>query len=135
MPNIIRFNPMFPEFFEDNWGKQLTNFAPAMDVYQTDDAVVVEMTLPDVDPDKVDIEVTNDVLTISGHNEHQSEVDEKNYYRREIRRGSFQRSVSLPAHVNGESAEATYENGVLKINVPKEEKKSSKKIKVTKSDK
>jgi HSP20 family protein len=126
---------MFPDFFENSWDKDITNFSPAMDVYQTDDAVVVEMTLPDVDPDKVDIEVSDDVLTISGQNEHQSEVDEKNYYRREIRRGAFQRSISLPAHVNGDEAKAIYENGVLKISVPKEERKSSKKIKVTKSDK
>ena len=61
----------------------------------------------------------HDVLTIQGKSEQKSEVDEKNYYRREVRRGSFYRSVNLSAAVDGDKAEATYERGILKIKIPK----------------
>lgn len=131
MPNIIRWSPMFPDFFEDMMGDTSGRaFTPAIDVYQTEKSVVVEMPLPDIDINNVDIEVTNDMLTVSGKSEHKSEVDEKNYYRREVRHGSFTRSVMLPAHIDADNTEASYEKGVLKINLPKKELSSGKKIKI-----
>ncbi|MDP3986462.1 MAG: Hsp20/alpha crystallin family protein, partial [Candidatus Veblenbacteria bacterium] len=88
---LVHWAPMLPaleefdKFFEDFGGlSRGSNFVPALDVYQTKDAVVVEIPLAGVDPDKVNISIENDVLTIEGSTEHQTEVDEKNYYRKEV---------------------------------------------------
>lgn len=124
---------MFPDFFEDMLGAvgQRGVITPALDVYQTESEVKVEMPLVNIDPAKVDIEVVNDVLTISGKSEHQSEVDEKHYYRREVRTGAFQRSVVLPAHVDSDAATATYEKGVLTVTLPKKSTPTGKKIAIS----
>lgn len=134
---LVRWTPMFPSIDEfdklfDDFGAwpKLTSFVPAMDVYQTKDDVVVETPLAGIDPEKVNISIENDVLTIEGNMEQKSEVDEKNYYRKEIRAGSFHRSVALPAAVSGEKAKATYEKGILKIMIPKEERAKPKTVKV-----
>ena len=105
-------------------------FVPAVDVYETKDAVVVETPLAGVDPEHVDVSIENDILTIKGHEEQKSEVEEKNYYRKEVRTGSFYRSVALPTHVVGDKASASYENGVLKISVPKAPETKAKTIQV-----
>ena len=83
-----------------------------------------------IDPEKVDINVKNDILTIKGESEKKSEVEDKDYYRQEIRRGSFYRSVQLPAQVVGEKASAEYKNGILKITLPKAPESKTKSIKV-----
>lgn len=96
-----------------------SGFMPAVDVYEDKDSVIVETQLAGVDPEKVDIAIENDILTIKGESEKKSEVEDKNYYRKEIRRGSFYRSVPLPAHVDKSKASAIAEDGVLKISIPK----------------
>lgn len=106
-------------------------FVPALDVYQDNDNVIIETPLPGIDPEKVNISVANDVLTIEGSSEKKTEVDEKDYYRKEIRAGSFHRAVALPASVNGEKASAEYKDGVLKITIPKEERAKPKQIKIS----
>lgn len=105
-------------------------FMPAVDIYQDKDNVYVESLLAGVDPKDIDISIENDVLTMQGDMEKKTEVDEKNYYRKEVRRGSFYRSVSLPTHVLGDKADANYENGILKITVPKAPEAKPKTIKV-----
>jgi HSP20 family protein len=134
---LVRWTPLLPsfgdsdKFFDDfNLMSQVSGFVPALDVYQTKDDVVVETALPGVDPKGVNISIENDVLTMEGSYEKKSEVDERNYYRQEIRAGSFHRSVALPAAVNGDKAKATYEKGMLKIVVPKEERAKPKTVKV-----
>ena len=72
----------------------------------------------------------NNVLTIEGKSEQKTEVDEKNYYRKEVRCGSFHRSVALPTAVDASKAKAEYEEGMLKIRIPKDEKELPKSIKV-----
>lgn len=103
---------------------------PPIDMYQTKDAVVVETPLAGVDPEKVDVSVENGVLTIKGSMERKTEVDEKDYYRREVRSGSVFRRVALPAAVQEGEAEATFENGILKITVPKAQLEAPKTVKV-----
>ncbi len=105
-------------------------FAPAIDVYQDADNVYVESALPGIDPDKVELSIENDVLTLKGSTERKSEVDDKTYYRREVQRGSFYRSLVLPTHVVGDKASAEFKDGVLKITVPKAEEVKPKTIKV-----
>ncbi len=135
--SLIQWRPTldpFQEFdrmFEEFGGRGNTRgFVPALDVYQDKDTVVVETPLPGVDPEQVTISVENDVLTIEGTSEKKSEVDEKNYYRKEVRKGSFHRAVALPAAVDGENASAEYKDGVLKITVPKAERAKPKQIKI-----
>ena len=135
--SIIQWRPMldpfqeFDRFFEDSPLVQNRGFVPALDVYQTDNEVIVETPLPGIDPDKVNISVENDVLTIEGKTEKKSEVDEKNYYRKEVRVGGFHRAVALPSSVNGENAVAEYKDGVLKITIPKEERAKPRQIKIS----
>ncbi len=119
---------MFEDFSPVRAG--MTSFVPAVDVYQDKDNVIVETQLAGIDPEKVDISIENDVLIIKGESQKKSEVEDKNYYRKEIRRGSFYRSVPLPAHVLGEKASAEAKDGVLKIVIPKSEEVKPKKIKI-----
>lgn len=139
MTAIIRWTPLLEPFEEMD--KMLSEFVPAgrpsqmgfmpaVDMYEDKDNVIVETQLAGVDPEKVDIAIENDVLTIKGESEKKSEIDEKNYYRKEIRRGSFYRSVSLPAHVIGEKAVAEADGGVLKIIIPKAQEVKPKTIKI-----
>ena len=134
MSHLNKGAPMFDPFEEFNRffsdGTQAMNVTPAVDVYQTDDAVIVEAPMPGIDPVKADIAIENDVLTIKAESEQKSEVEEKNYYRKEIRTGSFYRTIPLPTHVVGDKASATYENGVLKVSVPKAPEVKAKTIKV-----
>lgn len=103
---------------------------PAIDMYEDKDNVIVETQLAGIDPNKVDIAIENDVLSIKGEAEKQSEIDEKNYYRKEIRRGSFYRSIQLPTHVLGNEAKAKAEDGILKIMIPKAPEAKPNKIKI-----
>jgi HSP20 family protein len=134
--SIIKWTPMLDPFNEmdrwlDNWPQaNMGNFAPAIDVYEDENNVYVETPLPGINPEEVNIAIENDVLTIEGGSEKKTEVDEKNYYRKEVRYGSFHRSVALPSSVKGEDAKAEYEKGVLKITVPKEERVKPKKVKI-----
>lgn len=108
------FSEMMPAAYKGQSG-----FVPAIDIYEDKNNVIVETQLAGVDLENVKISIENDVLIIKGEGEKKSEVEDKNYYRKEIRRGSFYRSVALPAHVNGEKASAEAIDGVLKISVPK----------------
>lgn len=134
---LIKWRPMFdlnfPDFdrFFEDWPATSRGFVPALDVYQDNENVFVETPLPGIEPSNVNISIENDVLTIEGKSEKKSEVDEKNYYRKEIRSGSFHRAVALPAAVDGEKALAEYKDGVLKITIPKEERAKPKQIKIS----
>jgi len=112
-------------------------FVPAMDVYETKNDVVVETPLAGVRPEEVDVSVEKGVLTIQGQSKNEHEVDEKNYYRKEVRSGSFFRQVALPAPVKDDKVTAEFENGILKITCPKASPTVTKKvsIKVVKKEK
>ncbi|MFH0857001.1 MAG: Hsp20/alpha crystallin family protein [bacterium] len=133
---IIKWSPMLEPFdemeklFSDFPPSIAKGFMPAVDIYQDKDNVYVESPLAGVSPKGIDISIENDVLTMQGDMEKKTEVDEKNYYRKEVRRGSFYRSVSLPTHVIGDKAAANYENGILKITIPKAPEAKPKTIKV-----
>lgn len=105
-------------------------FVPAMDVYETDKAVVVESPLAGVSPEDVKITVEKGVLTVQGESKKEHEVDDKNYYRKEVRSGAFFRQVALPAAVMEDRVEAAFEDGILKITCPKAPAAVAKKIEV-----
>jgi HSP20 family protein len=90
----------------------------AADVYEEKGIVVAKMSLPGVKPSELDISLEGDVLTVSGRREEEKEVEKKDYYSKEIRRGSFSRSVTLPKQVDATKAQAECKDGVLVVTMP-----------------
>ena len=93
----------------------------AIDMYQTDNDVVVKAALPGIKANEVQINVTNDILTIRGDVKHEDEKKDKSWHIREQRWGAFERSVMLPTGVISDRAKADFENGILTITLPKSE--------------
>ena len=108
----------------------LTLWAPAVDIYETEHELVVKADLPDVNPQDLDIRVENNILTIRGERKFENKVNEENYLRVERAYGSFSRSFSLANSVKSEEIKADYQNGVLTLSIPKREEAKPKQIKV-----
>lgn len=102
----------------------------AVDLYEHKGNLIAEMNLPGIDPEKVEVTFQNDTLKIVGRREDEKEIKDKNFFFKEIRRGEFERIVTLPEKVKSEKMEAHYHNGVLKIMMPLVEMRSPEKIKV-----
>ena len=102
----------------------------AVDVYQTPEAIVVKALIAGVHPHSVDIALTRETLTISGMRSDEKEVEEDNYFQRELYWGSFSRTILLPEEVDVDAAEASEKHGVLVIRLPKINKKKETKLKV-----
>jgi HSP20 family protein len=108
----------------------LTTWAPAVDIYETEHELVVKADLPEIDPKDLDIRVENNLLTIRGERKFEKKVNEDNYLRIERAYGSFSRSFSLANTANSEAIKADYQNGVLTLTIPKREEAKPKQIKV-----
>ena len=104
-----------PLSLRDNWSMA----TPAIDMYQTDNEVVVRASIPGIKADEVQINITGDVLTLKGEVKHEEERKDRAWHIREQRFGSFERSVALPTSVKSEQAEAVFEDGILTITLPK----------------
>ncbi|MGQ0570136.1 MAG: Hsp20/alpha crystallin family protein [Armatimonadota bacterium] len=103
---------------------------PAVEVFETDNEVVVKAELPGIDPKNVSVTVTGDGLTIKGEAKVEHEEKGRNYYRRELRYGSFLRTIPLPTEVKSEETKAAFRNGILEVKVPKAERVKPKTVKV-----
>jgi len=97
------------------------DFGPPVDMYETETEVVVKAELPGVSKENIDLTVEDDRFVIRGETKHEEEVHEEGYYRREIRSGSFRRSVPLPAAIKAEEVQANFSDGLLTIRAPKQE--------------
>jgi HSP20 family protein len=104
--------------------------SPAIDMYQTNNDVVVKAALPGIKADEVQINVTGDILTIRGETKHEEEKKDKSWQIREHRWGAFERSVRLPTGVMSDKAKADFDNGILTITLPKLEEVKPKTITV-----
>jgi len=104
--------------------------APAVDMYQTDDEVVVKVALPGFKAEEVQINVTGNVLTLRGERKREEEIENKAWHIREHRWGSFERSLGLPTDVRADKANADFENGILTVTLPKAEEVKPKTISV-----
>ena len=141
MSNLIRWEParemmslrdamdrLFDDAFtrpislRDNWS------VPAVDMYQTDDEVIVKAALPGIKADEVQINVTGELLTLKGEVRHDEEKEEKAWHIREQRYGSFERAIALPTDVVADKAKADFEDGILTITLPKAEEVKPKTI-------
>jgi len=126
-----QINRLFSEVFDRSSDEaSLTSWAPAVDIFETEQALIVKADLPDIRPEELDIRVENNILTIRGERKFEKQVKEENYLRVERSYGSFARSFSLANTVNAEAIKADYKNGVLTLTIPKREEAKPKQIKV-----
>jgi len=109
--------------------------APVLDIYQTPGKIVVKAALPGVKPEDVNIDITGDTLTVKGESKAEQEVKREDYLYQERRCGAFSRSVVFPSGLKPDKAEATMEDGVLTLTVPKAEEVKPKSIKVKAKEK
>ncbi len=105
-------------------------FTFPVDIYETDDSLVVKAVLPGLRPEDVEISVQGDLLTIKGQMKREEKVERENYHRREIRYGSCIRTLTLPVAVDADKSEAAFENGILTVTLPKAPEARAKTIKV-----
>jgi len=137
---------MFDEWFDDFWSSPFSRLwrpgfrrlrsmsleAPALDVYDEKDDLIVKAEIPGLSKDEIDISLEGNTLTIKGEKKKEEEIKEEDYYRCERTFGAFTRSIDLPTEVNAAKVNASFKNGVLEIRLPKTEegKKSVVKVKV-----
>ena len=144
MNKMIRFEPMremvtlreaMDRLFDDAYMRPASLMgttwqAPAVDMYQTDDEIIVKAALPGIKADEVQISVTGEVLTLKGEVKHEEETKEKTYHIREQRWGTFERTIMLPTDVVADKANADFKDGILTIRLPKAEEVRPKTITV-----
>lgn len=129
-----RMNRIFDDVFfrsdrrEDAWAEGV--WIPAVDMFETDDKVVIKAELPGLEKKDISLDLQNGVLTLKGERKSENEVKEENYYRREMSCGKFVRSFTLPVDVDAEKIKAEFKNGLLTVEVPKPEGHKPKQIKV-----
>lgn len=147
MSNIIRRSPFFElnslqdrvnQLFNQTFGgfenfgfeQPLTseNFLPPVDISEDDHNITLQAEIPGVKQEDMNITLENNVLTISGERKFKEEEKKENFHRIERRYGKFTRSFTLPASVNAENVNATFENGLLNITLPKREEFKAKQI-------
>jgi HSP20 family protein len=109
----------------------LATWAPPVDIYETENELVVKADLPDLQEKDIDVRVENNTLTIRGERKFEKDVNEDNYLRVERAYGPFTRSFSLPNTVNSEDIHAEYRNGVLTLHMAKREESKPKQIKIS----
>ncbi len=128
-------NRLLNEFFRGgNGGEQgwaAGAWTPPVDIYDTEDALVLTAMLPGVSKDEVSIEVHNDTLMLRGERKPAAAVADERYYRRECVYGPFQRSFVLPATVDQSKVQATYHDGILELHLPKVEAAKPRRIAIT----
>ena len=147
MTNLVRWEPFrdlvtlreaMDRLFEESVVRPQTGrLAPvgagalAVDMYETDDAIIVKSAIPGIKPKDLDVSIVGDTLTIKGETKSEEEVKEEHYIRRERRHGSFCRSLAIPLPIVTDKAEAEFEDGVLTLTLPKAEEVKPKAIKVS----
>jgi len=102
----------------------------ALDMYETEDSMVVKSAVPGLEPDDIDITISGNTLSMSGETKAENEVKEENYIRRERRYGSFSRTVTLPEGLELDKAEASFQDGILTLTIPKAPEAKPKVIKI-----
>ncbi len=115
---------------EETWAPEEPEGELAVDVYQTPDAIVVKALVAGVQPTSIDISLTREMVTISGQRSDEKEVEEDDYFQKELYWGSFSRTILLPEEVDVDLAEASEKHGILMIRLPKINKKRQTKLKV-----
>ncbi|NOR25695.1 MAG: Hsp20 family protein [Desulforhopalus sp.] len=148
--NLVRYNPnnrlrsgtnmgsrIFDDLFSDFFSPLNMTGKPAgmqeglalkVDIYERDKTIVINAELPGVAKEDISVDIKGKLVTLGGERKNDEEINEENCYRRERRYGKFERTFNLPFEVNGDSVKATYDNGILKLEIPKPEEQVAKKI-------
>ena len=138
--DIASMRTMMDRLFEGSFGRfpafrtpgeELGAAALGLDVFETNDALVVKAAIPGVNPQDLDIAVEDDVLTIKGEFKQEESSEDQQWHRRELRYGSFERNLRLPPTVDAERAEATFDHGMLKLEIPKKPEAKARSIRIT----
>lgn len=144
MNSVIRWEPFrnvnslqeqFSRLFDTSFPgrsseSDLTTWAPAVDIQETENELVLKADLPGIEEKDIDVRIENNTLTIRGERKFEKQVNEDNYLRVERSYGSFSRSFSLPNTINTEAIKAEYKNGVLTVQMPKRAESKPKQVKV-----
>lgn len=125
-----RVNSLFRDFNEGESSMTASNFIPAADIYEDEKKIVLKLEVPGIPEKDLDIRVENNTLTVKGERKLEKEEKEENFHRIERRYGSFFRAFTLPTSVETENIDASYENGVLKLELKKKPEAQPKQIKV-----
>lgn len=127
-----RMNSIFQEYNRNqNDGDQVTAaFVPPVDIYEDEHKIVLKLEVPGMKENDLDIQLENNVLTVRGERKFEKEEKEENFHRVERRYGTFYRSFTIPNTVNAESVKASYEAGVLRVELEKRAEAKPKQIKV-----
>jgi HSP20 family protein len=137
--SIIRYNPndyvpsTFSGLVDRFFNESLTRnggsvFVPKVDVIENDNSYEVHLAAPGLSKDDFKIEINDNFLTVSGERKFSNEKKEKNYHSIETQYGSFNRSFTLPENADGAKVSAKYNNGILELTIPKDEKKVLKQV-------
>jgi HSP20 family protein len=126
-----RVNSLFRDLNDGQEGASAPSFAPAVDIYEDAQKVVLKLEVPGVDQKDLDIRVENHTLTVKGERKFEAEEKEQNFHRIERRYGSFFRAFTLPSTVDTESVQASYNAGVLKLELAKKPEAQPKQIRIT----
>ena len=125
-----RVNSIFQDFNGDNESVTTASFVPAVDVYENSEKIVLKLDIPGVKEEDVDVRVENQSLTVRGERKFETEEKEENFHRIERRYGSFFRTFTLPTTVDTENVQASYDAGVLKLELKKKASAQPKQIKI-----
>ncbi len=126
-----RLNRAFdPRFWDDEERESMGRWNPPVDIYESENDIVLQAELPGLKKDEIDVRVEKNVLTLNGQRERENEVKEDGYYRSERAYGSFSRSFTLPTTVDATKIAATYRDGVLTLTLPKVEQAKPRQIEV-----
>ncbi len=104
--------------------------SPTVDIFEEDDDVVVKVELPGMKKEDIDVNITDDTVTISGEKKKEEKIEKKNYFRMERSYGSFTRSFRMPTEVQSDKAKANFKDGILEVRIPKTEEAKKKEKKV-----
>lgn len=126
----------FNRFWEDSLNRNLEsgggrNWNPAVDIKETEDALFLMAELPGMTKDDIDLSLESNVLTISGERKFEKDVERENFHRIERVYGAFARSFTLPSNVKTDAVDASFENGVLSVRLPKIEEAKPQRIKIS----
>jgi HSP20 family protein len=129
-----RLNSLFRDFNEGESPVATASFVPAVDIYEDDKKVVLKLEVPGIEQKDLDVSVENHTLTVKGERKFESEEKEQNFHRIERRYGSFYRAFTLPSTVDAQNVNASYNAGVLKLELAKKPEAQPKQIKINVED-
>ncbi len=129
MPEMLHLQREMNRLFS-NVGQKSPQDYPAVNIWEKDDVAIVTAELPGIEPDKMDISVSGDTVTIAGAAVQETFTGDETYLRQERGIGNFKRNIQLPFQVNAQAVEAKYEKGILMITLPRIKEDLPKKIKI-----